>query len=180
MRKNTGALSGASKLTHMQQQFVERYLANGGNATNAYRALYPQATYPSARTGGWRMLTNVDVRKAIDVRRTEAWAKHRIDSEQALDLIAMVAKADIAECYDDEGRLIPVYEWPLEVRLCVKEVKADGTVKLLDPLRARQLIAQAGGKLQASSDGGHFDHEAYLAARTGSDGQPVYPDRRHP
>lgn len=165
-------------LTYVQRQFIERYLANGGNATDAYRALYHQATYASARTGGWRMLTNVDIRQAIDARRTEAWAKHRIDSEQALDLIAMVAKVDIAECYDDEGRLLPVYEWPLEVRLCVKEVKADGTVKLLDPLRARQLIAQAGGKLQGSSDVGLFDHEAYLAARTGRDGRPVYPDRR--
>lgn len=167
-------------LTHAQRYFVERYLANGGNATDAYRALRPQATSASARTGGWRMLTNVDIRKAIDARRTEAWAKHRIDSEQALDLIAMVAKVDIAECYDEEGRLIPVYEWPLELRLCVKEVKADGTVKLLDALRARQLIAQAGGKLRASSDVEHFDHEAYLAARTGPDGQPVYPDRRQP
>lgn len=111
----------------------------------------------------------------LEQRRAEVWAKHRIDGEQALDLIALSAKADISGAYDDEGKLRPVHEWPLELRMCVQEVKADGSAKLLNPLKARELVAVAGGKIRQTLDVVHFDHKAYLASKTGPDGKPAGP-----
>lgn len=54
-----------AELTDKQRLFVSEYLANGFNATKAYSAIYG-CDDESARRSGSRMLTNVDIREALD------------------------------------------------------------------------------------------------------------------
>lgn len=51
-------------LTIKQTQFVEEYLRNGGNATQAVIVVY-KCSYNSARTSASRMLTNANIQEAI-------------------------------------------------------------------------------------------------------------------
>lgn len=64
---------------------------------------------------------------------------------------------------DREGKRLPFHQWPLEVRMSVKEVRIDGTIKLLDALKAREIIAVNGGRLKRTAGANLFDHEGYLA-----------------
>jgi hypothetical protein len=89
-------------------------------------------------------------------------------AEEALALIALAARADPADMYGADGRILPVTEWPREFRLCVKAVShdADGSVikvVLVDPLKARELLAIAAGKLRTNVNVNVFDHEGHLA-----------------
>ena len=45
-----------------QHEFCLNYLANGFNATAAYKAAYPAASLRSARELGHRLLTKVDIK----------------------------------------------------------------------------------------------------------------------
>lgn len=51
-------------LTIKQAQFVEEYLRNGGNATQAVIVVY-KCSYNSARTSASRMLTKANIQEAI-------------------------------------------------------------------------------------------------------------------
>lgn len=147
----------------MQRAFVEHYLANGGNGTRAYLATHPNAQSNTAATNAWKMLRNAKIAMALEHRRAEVFAKHRLDADQALSLIAMVATANLVDAYDEEGKLLPLQNWPEHLQLAVREVRADGTIKLLDILKARQIIATTGGRINGRVDISHFDHAGYLA-----------------
>ena len=97
-------------------------------------------------------------------------------------LIANAATADLADAYDDDGKLLPFPEWPEHLRLAVREVKDDGTIKLLDPLKAREMIAVDGGRIKRTLDVNlnQFDHGNYLASRTDEHGKPVPPGQAAP
>ena len=49
------------KISH--KLFCRKLIAYGGNATRAYGKIYLKASYESARHGGWRLCTNVDIQK---------------------------------------------------------------------------------------------------------------------
>lgn len=55
-------------LTSAQNDFVDAYLSNGGNATRAYMELHPGASRATAMTAGSRFMANPTVRNAIDRR----------------------------------------------------------------------------------------------------------------
>lgn len=55
------------RLSEKHKKFIEEYLISW-NATAAYKATYPRATYGSARQLGSKLLTNVDIQAAISAR----------------------------------------------------------------------------------------------------------------
>ena len=61
------------KIEH--QRFIETYLENGHNATRAYLAAYPAATYETAGVEGSKLLEKPKVKEWIDERRKQ-WAEN--------------------------------------------------------------------------------------------------------
>lgn len=149
-------------LTAAQRAFLEIYIANGGNGTRAYLATHPNAQRNTAASNASRMLRNARIASELARRRAEVFAKHQLDADEALCLIAMVAAADLLDAYGDDGTLLPLHQWPENLRLAVKEVRADGTIKLLDVLKARELIAIRWCRIQRAVGIHHFDHAGYL------------------
>jgi phage terminase small subunit len=148
-----------------RRQFVAEYLANGGNATRAYLSAYPNCTsYQAAAVDGFRLLRNPKIRTLIEAANAERWKRLEMQGDEAMALLSQSARADIGDALDPEtGEILPVYLWPERLRLSVKGLKADGSVTLTDPLRARELMAQAAGRIKNTVDVLHkFDHAAYL------------------
>lgn len=56
------------KLSEKQKKFVDYYCASGNATQSAIKAGYSKKT---ARSQGQRMLTNVDIKKAIEIRNLE-------------------------------------------------------------------------------------------------------------
>lgn len=154
------------ELTAMQQQFVVEFLANGGNATRAYLASHPNCkSTAAAAVEGNRVLRTPHIQKKIELEQERRWKRLEMKGDEAIALISISARADIRDIHDpDTGAILPVKDWPDSVRLAVKGIKANGDIILHDGLKARELLAQAAGRIKNTLNVNHnFDHAAYLA-----------------
>jgi phage terminase small subunit len=151
-----------------ERLFVEAYVLSGGNATKAYQACMAPVIVKasSAASLGWRMLRTVKVRAAIDRRRAERFQALKMEADEALSLIALRARANLADAYDDSGKLLPFHQWPESLQLaCRWRIDKDGQLEVQhsDGLKATELMAIATGKLKTNVLQPQFDHERYLA-----------------
>lgn len=84
----------AGKLTAKQQSFINAYLANGFNATQA--AIEAGYSPDTARQQGSRLLTNVDIKAAID----EALTAFAMPKNEVLARLADHARGDMRDFAD--------------------------------------------------------------------------------
>jgi hypothetical protein len=61
-----------AKLTHVQELFALAYLANGYNATAAYRAVHPKCSQRTAEVNGSRLLRKAEVHAFIEREQKHA------------------------------------------------------------------------------------------------------------
>lgn len=146
--------------------FVEVYGTNGENGTRAYLAAHPDVKVTTAKTEACRILSKPNVRKAIDAARQARIARVLVSGDEALALLAVRARANAALFYDDQGKLIPLEQWPDDWRQMVRGVRRDskGRLELVlyDGIKAAELVARATGKLKDAVDVNVFDHAHYL------------------
>jgi hypothetical protein len=148
--------------------FIEAYVNNGGNATAAYRAcIAPKVTTDNtAAVEGWKLLRTPKIAAVLEKRRQERFKKLQMEGDEALALIALRARADLADAYDSKGKLLPFHQWPEALRLaCRTRCDKDGNVEVQFPdgLKAAELMAIATGKLKTSQNVIVFNHAEYLA-----------------
>lgn len=89
-----------SAITHREEMFIEAYLTNGGNATDAAR----QAGYSekSVRELARRLLTKVDIKTRIKERVNEA----KVTSDEVVGTLAAQMRGRITDVLPDDGGLI--------------------------------------------------------------------------
>jgi len=139
------------QLVESQQHFVLEYLSNGYNATEAYAQAHPAAKRTTAAAEGYRLLRHPAIAAIIQREERKRWTRLQMDGDEALGLISLVARADIAEAFDEKGELRPVREWPKDLRLCVKSIRPGAfgdTLVFYDALHAREIMAQVAGRLK--------------------------------
>lgn len=84
-----------NKLTAKQELFVDEYMTNGFNATQAaIKAGYSEAT---ARSQGQRLLTNVDVRTEIDKRCQDITAEFPEIRKKVIEKLQRIAFSDLGD-----------------------------------------------------------------------------------
>ena len=143
-------------------------MLNGGNATRAYQvSMHPKVvTDASAAVLGWKLLRRVKVAEALEKRRDQQMKLLQIAGDEALALISIRARVDLADAYDERGRLLPFHLWPKALRLAARtRSDKDGNVEWAFPdgLKASELMAIATGKLKTNVLQVQFDHAAHLA-----------------
>jgi phage terminase small subunit len=163
--------AGAPALTEAQETFALTYIANGYNATAAYRDTHPAVSPGAARVEAHRLITKPNIWAFIEQEKKTRFDRLRMGPDEALGLISMVGRADPLDLFDKEtGKLLPIHKMPLEIRLCIRSIKPGehgDTITLLDALKARELMAIAGGRLRQAVDlNVSFDHVKYLASKT--------------
>lgn len=97
-------------MTPKQQRFVDEYLIDLNATQAAIRAGYSAKT---ANEQGARLLANVSVRSAIAEAKAKRSKETGIDAAWVLSRLAAEAFADLADLYDEHGRVKPVKDWPL-------------------------------------------------------------------
>ena len=163
-------------LTPKQERFIEEYLIDLNATQAAIRAGYSKKT---AKSVGSENLTNPDIALALDLAKEERSKKAKITALWVLERLFREATADLADLYDEGGRLKPITEWPLVWRqglvqsVEVDEVHRDGDikvrmtkVKISDRLKRIELIGKhidiqafAERKEDASPGGGSVEAE---------------------
>ena len=98
-----------AKLKPKQQLFVDEYLIDLNATQAAIRAGYSAKT---AEVQGCRLLRNAHIVAAVEAASTKRAERTRIDADWVLKRLSEEIEADIADLYDDEGRVKPVRQWP--------------------------------------------------------------------
>lgn len=83
-------------LTEQQKMFCIYYLQSF-NATKAYRQSYPGVTYDTANAQGYRLLSNIVIKKEITRLKAELQQEVHIDTKDLLNELARQVKADIKD-----------------------------------------------------------------------------------
>lgn len=147
--------------------FALEYLANGQNAKRAYLKAHPKAKDRTAEVEGSKLLRKPELKAFIDQEMKARRQRLRMDGDEALEAITRIARVDPRRIFKD-NRLLRPEDWPDDVADAVKAIKPTpfGTaIVFYDKLKARELMAVAGGKLRQQVDHKHtFDHAAYLGA----------------
>lgn len=97
-------------MTPKQEAFAREYLIDLNATQAAIRAGYSPRT---ASSQGERLLRNVDVAAAVQAGRVARSERTRIDADWLLTRLAEEAVADVADLYDERGRVKPIKDWPL-------------------------------------------------------------------
>jgi len=157
-------------LNEKQERFVQEYLLDLNATQAAIRAGYSAKT---AKQQGARLLTHADVQARLQGQISARSEKTGIDAEWLLRRLAMEADADLADLYDDAGKLKPVREWPLIWRQglvagveTVREGSGDDAsfvdkIKISDRIKRLELIGRHIG-VQAFKDKLEVDATADL------------------
>ena len=142
-------------LTPAQHTFALEYLANGFNATRAYRTAHRAATPNTAKVEGHRTLAHPRVRAFLDRHLEAAWKVAQMEGDEALARVARVARMDIRDLFDERGRLLNPRDWPESTAGCVKALHKGPhgwSVTLVEPLQALRIILEQTGKLNAPGE----------------------------
>ncbi len=109
-------------LTPNQERFVEEYLLDLNATQAAIRAGYSAKT---ANEQGSRLLANANVRDAIDAAKKARSERTEITADLILKELLMIARVDLAQAYDESGRLKNIHDIPEDVRRAIAGIEVD-------------------------------------------------------
>jgi len=139
-------------LTLSQQAFLHHYIENGFNASRAYQTTHKGCSQDTAAANGSRMLSLARVKAELDKRLAKHWKSLQMDGEEALARVAMDAKADPRDLFDEHGHPLAPHQWPAHMANSIEsfEIKDNQTikVKLASKSAARKVILDVTGKLK--------------------------------
>jgi hypothetical protein len=129
LRRRT--IEAGARLKPSQKMFVDHWIANGGNATQAYR---DATDYKGKQAGvlAYRMLQRKKVAEYARLVQ-ECTAYVVIDAascniKRAFDEEARLAYLDPRLMFNDDGSIKPPKEWPEELARCISGVDIDEVV----------------------------------------------------
>lgn len=116
-KKRTKA--GTSKMSAEDRRlaFVEAYLSNGGNKTQA--AISAGFSPLSAERQGNRLSTDVRVRSILDKRRTEIAEMNELSTDEIMRDMARALRFDPRKLYRQDGTMKPIHELDDDTAMCL-------------------------------------------------------------
>lgn len=117
-RAPTGALNDRHK------RFIEEYVKDC-NGTEAYLRAGYKCTRGAAGVSASALLAKPQIRAILDKRLEAIRASRQREAEAFLRNTMAVATSDIRQAFDDDGRLLPVNQWPDELALAVSSLDVD-------------------------------------------------------
>jgi phage terminase small subunit len=124
-KAKTRAKAGQNKASTEQRRklFIEAYLSNGENATQA--ALAAGFSPISAASQGSRLLKNAKVRQELDSRRAAIVEKVGLSTERTLREVARLAYADPRNFYKADGTIKSIHELDDDTAATIASVEVD-------------------------------------------------------
>lgn len=86
-------------VTPQERQFLEEYVANDFNATQAYLKAWPHHSYSTARNEASKLLANPYIQTELDAVKEEYARRLRISPAKVLKELAIIAFSDIGEAF---------------------------------------------------------------------------------
>jgi len=117
------------QLSPKHQRFVDEYMLDANATQAAVRAGYSPH---SAQQIGYQLLHLPALASAIRQARAQRHEQLQISAERVLRELGRIAFADVAEAYDEHGRLKPLGELPPHLRSAIAGVTTMAPSEALD------------------------------------------------
>lgn len=152
-----------ARLTPRQSAFVREYLVDLNAAQAAVRAGYSAR---AAASCGPRLLKSPQVLAAVAQAQKERAQRLEVSADDVLRELVRIARVDVGEAFDDNGRLRPFRDIPEDTRRAISAVDVEELdeggllkkVKCWDKVKALELLAKHLGllrdKVEVSGSGG--------------------------
>lgn len=109
-----------------REKFCQLYVLTQ-NATQSYLEAFSTTrkpiTEPSAATGGWRLLRNVEISQRVKELRIEHHDALMVSFEETLQEIGNLSMFDPVNMFDEDGRLLQLHEMDPVTRKMVNEIE---------------------------------------------------------
>lgn len=127
VRVKPGTSKGSAEIR--RKVFVEAYLANGGNATQA--AETAGYSKKSAHAQGCRLLKDVKTQAIIKERQSDLARKYELTTESVIAELAKIVHADPRKLFDASGNVKRIQDMPDEIAgaiasIEISEIGTDG------------------------------------------------------
>lgn len=121
MNRRVKAGTSRASAAHRRSMFVEAYLQNGGNATEAAKAA--GFSEKRARATGAELVADRNIQRMIQRRRDKLQESSELKTERILREIAAIAFFDVRELFREDGSLKSPTEWPPHVAASVASIE---------------------------------------------------------
>lgn len=101
------------------ETFCRTYLTN----LDAEEAALASDGIPVTAAMAAKYLRHPDVATRLSQLKSQRVSRLEIDADQVLTETLRMAMADVGECFDDQGRLLPVKQMPIDIRRAVSSIK---------------------------------------------------------
>ena len=122
------------ELTPKQEKFCQEYVKYG-NKTVAYKNSYDTETMNVAtvNNSAYKLFNKPEIKARIEQIQSELAKRNKMTLDKVVKAISDIATFDIADLYDDKGKLLPLNEIPKSARSAITklktfELKMDGEV----------------------------------------------------
>lgn len=145
-----------TELTPIERAFVACYSETLCGAT-AFKLATGRTEHAKQRA--YDLLQRPQVREACDRAIDERSSHLRRQRVAVIEALTSFLSADVGECYDEEGNLLPLHEIPPQVRLAVAEVNhksydqgSSTRLRMIDKLGTAKLLANMLGMLRPTDE----------------------------
>jgi len=122
-----------ANLTDKQENYCQAYVVCG-NQSAAYRIAYDAEAMNvhSVAQEACRLHANPDIASRIKEIQKEAYERNKITIDEIVRNLAGMMRFDIADLYDDDGKLLPLRQMPLEARQMINQLDTDELFDFID------------------------------------------------
>jgi len=123
-------------LSLKQEAYCQAYMVCG-NQSAAYRIAYDAEASNSNTVAveACRIHSNPKVALRIKQLRQEAWERNKIHIDELIQSLAGMVRFDIADLYDEDGRMRPLHQIPIEARQMISQLDTDELFTTIDGQR---------------------------------------------
>ena len=115
------------KLTDKEEAFCQAYILIG-NKSAAYREVYStkNAKPSTINRAAIKVYQRPRVTQRVEELQKQAAERNKIELDDLIQMLSSMARFDIGSLYDDEGKLKPVSQMPIEGRKMIQQIETIG------------------------------------------------------
>jgi len=120
-------------LTDKQEKYCQSYVVCG-NQSAAYRIAYDAGAMNvhSVAQEACRLHANPDITSRIKDLQREAYERNKVSIDEMIQTLAGMVRFDIADLYDDDGKLLPLKQIPLVARQMINQLDIEEIFTYID------------------------------------------------
>jgi len=113
-------------LTEKQERYCQNYVISG-NQNTAYRIAYDAESMNKnvVNVEACRLHADPNISLRIKAIQQEAYDRNKITIDELVQNLAGMARFDIGDLYDDDGKLLPIKQMSLSARQMITQLDTD-------------------------------------------------------